>query len=69
MRTPHFRVFVDDAKEFRWSLIAGNGEIVAVSEGYTTIQGVVRALSNVKQLAASAPLENLEAVRRALNAK
>ena len=31
-----FEVYTDRAGEHRWRLKSGNGEIVAISEGYTT---------------------------------
>ena len=37
--TPKFEIYEDKANEWRFRLVAGNGEIIAVSEGYTTKQG------------------------------
>ena len=36
---PKFEVFIDKAGEFRFHLKAGNGEIIAVSEGYKAKDG------------------------------
>jgi len=36
MGNPKFEVYKDAAGEFRFRLKAPNGEIIAVSEGYTT---------------------------------
>jgi len=47
--TPKFEIYEDKAKEWRFRLIAGNGEIIAVSEGYKTKQGAqfgTQAVSN-----------------------
>ncbi len=47
--TPKFEIYEDVRKEWRFRLIAGNGEIVAVSEGYKTKQGAekgTQAVSN-----------------------
>lgn len=35
MRKPYFRIFLDRAGQWRWTLYAANNEPVAVSEGYT----------------------------------
>jgi len=53
---PRFEVFQDAAGEHRWRLRAANGEIVAVSEGYTRRHDAVRAVSRVRMLAAKASL-------------
>jgi hypothetical protein len=49
-----FQFFMDKAGYHRWRLIAGNGEIVAASEGYTSHANAVRSAQRVKQLASSA---------------
>lgn len=44
MDTPEFRIYKDAADEWRWSLVAKNGETIADSaEGYTTKAGAVGA--------------------------
>lgn len=45
---------MDRAGGYRWRLIAGNGEIVAVSESYTTLYSADRSAKRVKELAAIA---------------
>lgn len=35
MAKPYFKIFKDNAGEWRWTLYAANHEPVAVSEGYT----------------------------------
>lgn len=50
----HFEVYRDEAKEYRWRLKAGNGEIVATSEGYTKKSSARRSAEKVKQEAAYA---------------
>lgn len=44
-------VYTDRAGEHRWRLKAGNGEIVAVSEGYTTRYGAKKSAESVKRWA------------------
>lgn len=39
----HVVVYQDAAAEWRWRAVAGNGEIVATSEGYTRHEDAVRA--------------------------
>ena len=46
-----FQIFKDRAGEYRWRLIAGNGQIVAASEGYTTKYNARRSAETVKALA------------------
>lgn len=52
----YFQVYQDRAGQYRWRLIAKNGEIVAVSEAYTTLYSAKRSVQYVKALAASAVL-------------
>jgi len=54
MRTamcPKFEVYMDRAGQYRWRLKARNGEIVAVSEGYTTKYSAKQSAELVKSLA------------------
>lgn len=54
-----FRIFEDDAGEFRWRLVAANGEIVATSgEGYTRRHDARRAAETVRDGAAAATIED-----------
>lgn len=39
----HIRVYQDQAGEWRWSAIAGNGEIVAQGESHTRREDAIRA--------------------------
>lgn len=47
-------VYTDRAGEHRWRLKAGNGEIVAVSEGYTTRYSAKQSALKVKEWASYA---------------
>jgi uncharacterized protein YegP (UPF0339 family) len=44
--------------QFRWRLIAANGEIVAHGEAYTTRADAHRGVEAVKRLAPAAPVED-----------
>lgn len=50
----YFQIYVDTAGYYRWRLIAGNGEKVSASEGYSSKQNAVRSAYRVKELAAIA---------------
>lgn len=52
-----FTFFVDIAGYHRWRLVAGNGEIVAASEGYSSRANAVRSAKRVKELALFALIE------------
>ena len=49
-----FEIFTDNANEYRFRLKAPNGEIIAVSEGYTTKQSAEKGIRAVKKYAAEA---------------
>ena len=52
---PTFEVYEDNAGEWRWRLLAPNGEIIADSgEGYVTKQGARRGVESVKRHAPAA---------------
>jgi uncharacterized protein len=46
-----FVVYRDIAGQYRWRLIASNGEKVAASEAYTTPYSAKRSAERVKQIA------------------
>ncbi|WP_224338127.1 HVO_2922 family protein [Haloprofundus halobius] len=53
-----FEVFRDKAGEWRWRLVATNGNIIADSgEGYQSKQGVKRGIESVKR---SVPIAEAE---------
>ncbi|MFB6227619.1 MAG: HVO_2922 family protein [Halobacteriales archaeon] len=59
--TATFEVFRDRADEWRWRLVAPNGNIIADSgEGYRSKQGVRRGIDSVKRSAASAEIRILD---------
>lgn len=56
-----FRIFRDNAGEWRWRLVAANGNIIADSgEGYASKQGVRRGIESVKRNAPQADVELLD---------
>ncbi|MEF8790051.1 MAG: HVO_2922 family protein, partial [Haloarculaceae archaeon] len=49
-RTATFEVYRDSAGEWRWRLVASNGNIIADSgEGYSSKQGAERGIESVKR--------------------
>ncbi|RJO60476.1 MAG: DUF1508 domain-containing protein [Dehalococcoidia bacterium] len=53
-----FEINKDKSGEFRFKFIAGNGETVAVSEGYTSKDGAMKGIASVKESAAKAVIED-----------
>lgn len=53
---PKFEIYQDNAGEFRFRLKATNGQIIAVSEGYTTMKACVNGVNSVKKNAVDAPI-------------
>jgi uncharacterized protein len=58
LSSPKYEVFADVASQFRFNLKAGNGEIIATSEGYETKQGVLHGVEAV-QKSCDAEIEDL----------
>ena len=57
---PKFEVYLDKAEEFRFRLKATNGQIIAVSEGYTSLAGCLNGIESTKKNAAEAEIVVLE---------
>jgi len=53
-----FEINKDTAWEFRFKLVALNGQTIAVSEGYTAKEGAMKGIESVKQNAAEAVIED-----------
>ena len=53
---PKFELYQDKAGEFRFRLKATNGQIIAVSEGYTTKAACENGIESVRKNAADAPI-------------
>jgi uncharacterized protein YegP (UPF0339 family) len=56
MPEPVFEWYVDKKGKYRFRLKAGNGEIIAVSEGYNSKEGCVDGIESVKKNAAVAKI-------------
>lgn len=56
-KNPKFEVYTDKAGEFRFRLTAKNGQIIAVSEGYTTHANCINGIESVKKNAPDAEVE------------
>lgn len=57
VKNPKFEIYNDKAGEFRFRLKARNGEIIAVSEGYTTKDACENGIESVKKNAPDAEIE------------
>jgi len=51
---PKFQIYQDKAGEFRFRLTARNGQIIAVSEGYTTMKSCKNGVESVQKNAPEA---------------
>lgn len=52
----HFRIYQDTARLWRWHLKAGNNEIVAHGESYTTKDNCLKAIGLVMATNSSTPI-------------
>ncbi|MBR0397164.1 MAG: YegP family protein [Eubacterium sp.] len=59
-KNPKFEIYPDKAGEFRFRLKAKNGQIIAVSEGYTTMKACKNGIASVRKNAVDAPVEIAE---------
>lgn len=55
-KNPKFEIYKDKAGEFRFRLKATNGQVIAVSEGYTTIANCENGIESVKKNAVDAAI-------------
>jgi uncharacterized protein len=53
-----FVVKKDKAGQFRFNLVAGNGEIIASSEGYTTKAAAEKGIESVRRNAPDATIDD-----------
>ncbi len=60
VKHPKFELYLDKADEFRFRLKAKNGEIIAVSEGYTTKASCENGIASVKKNAPDAEVVDAE---------
>ena len=61
VKHPKFEVYTDKAGQFRFRLKARNGEVIAVSEGYTSKPGCLNGIESVKKNAPEAEVVKAEA--------
>ena len=54
---PKFEIYQDKAGEFRFRLKANNGQVIAVSEGYKTMDSCMNGVESVKKNAADSTVE------------
>ena len=54
---PKFEVYVDKAGEFRFRLLAKNGQNIAASEGYASKSGCMNGIESVRKNAADADIK------------
>ena len=57
---PKFEIYLDKAGEYRFRLKAGNGQIIAVSEGYKALAGCRNGIASVKKNAQDSPVVMIE---------
>jgi hypothetical protein len=55
-----WEVYKDKAGEYRWRLVAANGEIVAASEGYKNKKDAIETINIIKEFARKADVEEVE---------
>jgi hypothetical protein len=53
-----FVIFKDTAGQYRFRLVAPNGEIIAASEGYSTKQACLDGIASVRKYAPIARVED-----------
>lgn len=53
-KNPKFEIYQDNAGEYRFRLKAGNGQVIAVGEGYTTLANCKNGVESVKKNAPDA---------------
>lgn len=56
LKHPKFEMYQDKAGEYRFRLKATNGQVIAVSEGYTAKAGCVNGIESVQKNAAQAEI-------------
>ncbi|MBR1708435.1 MAG: YegP family protein [Clostridia bacterium] len=59
-RHPKFEMYTDKKGEYRFRLKATNGQIIGVSEGYTTKKACENGIASVKKNAADGKIEEQE---------
>lgn len=55
-KNPKFEIYTDKAGEYRFRLKATNGQVIAVSEGYTALAGCLNGIESVQKNAPDAEI-------------
>lgn len=53
-----FELYTDSRGEYRFRLKAGNGEVIAISEGYKSKRGALGGIESVRKNAPDAPVDD-----------
>ncbi|MFW2332453.1 YegP family protein [Ilumatobacter sp.] len=53
-----FEVYQDKRGEYRFRLKAGNGQVIATGEGYTTKKACMNGIASIRKNAADAKLDD-----------
>ena len=56
VKNPKFEIYSDKAGEFRFRLKAKNGQVIAVSEGYTSKANCKNGIESVKKNSVNSPV-------------
>ena len=60
LKNPKFILFLDKAEKFRFNLQASNGEVVSISQGYTTKASALGGIASIAENAPDAEIEIIE---------
>ena len=55
-----FELYTDKAGEYRFRLKAGNGEVIAISEGYSSKSSALNGIDSVKRNAPEAEVVEVD---------
>ncbi|MFJ4224185.1 YegP family protein [Microbacterium sp. NPDC089695] len=55
-----FELYTDKAGEYRFRLKAGNGEVIAISEGYSSKSSALNGIDSVRRNAADAEVVEVD---------
>ena len=59
-----FEIFKDKSEEFRFRLVATNGETIVASQGYKSKEGVMDGIKSVVANAKAATIEDLTIAKK-----
>lgn len=60
-KNPKFEIYMDKSEEYRFRLRAMNGQVIAVSEGYTTKPSCINGVESVRKNAPEAEVVRQDA--------